>query len=145
MASSKQMAAAWVAQTGKTKNASSGSYSGPCLYSYRTMIGRLVETPKGGMVALFTTSKFSTTTSGFQSICREEAQIAGLACFTVDHVDASTPAAHIANHHAILALAKAARARAVAPKVRIPEGHIREAERHEARAAAYAETFGIGG
>src|SRR3954452_20181905 len=61
------------------------SFSGRSLYSYAAEIGRLVDAPNGGRVALLISRTWSPTTSSHQSAARSA--VSHLTRFSVPHLD----------------------------------------------------------
>lgn len=63
MATTQQVAHAWANQTGKHRKGHSLSYDGTRLYSYKTCIADFELTPTGLTIAVFSTRKYSMTTT----------------------------------------------------------------------------------
>jgi hypothetical protein len=140
MANYAQIAEMWAAREREKIASGNLTFYGPVIYSYRTPIGLLVETPKG-IVALCCTMQYSSSSSAQQGLVRGAARKRYLT-FGVNYC--SGPNMHLKNQSGYAT--EIARIRGAAEKARTSGNakyYKKHAEKLEKEMRFYEKTFNL--
>lgn len=134
-----QLLAHWVKGDKQKASASATTFRNDDLFSYRTLIGRIVRDIDGNRVAIISDDKWSDSTTMIQNAAARAASDACMASFRVPDLNGN----HSANLAAYQAKAEAALDGLERGLLRSAPSYRGQARAIIATAANYANTFGI--